>query len=259
MDSPPRQSSRLRAYLISKGIAKDTIDLDAEEEAFKAHITAVAAKMPKLVDALDQLTATLQAKVFASFQSLNANLFFKDKYDAFNNQLSIDVMEGKPPQMIAFTMFFCTTRYDYRKAHSRLAEKDDHGDLPSSWRAWATVMLANFLAFQHNKIENDTRDFKSWIHAQEELGNLEGSVVLAELIQVTWKKLHDRVQEFNQALEYMCLEYSKLMVGIKKEAGEKSEDEAQPVSICDVLREELKKIDPSIDIPDLVILEDEKS
>ncbi|EXJ58390.1 hypothetical protein A1O7_05815 [Cladophialophora yegresii CBS 114405] len=258
MDSSPPFMPRVRAYLRSEGFPAAEFDLEAETEAFYAHIQRIAAKMPKLVETLDHLQAELTKPLCDSFQSTESYAFFKNKYNTFLEDKLLDIYHDKPPQLSAFNLFLWTLQYEAKQTAGLLSGRDDHGPLPPTFRSWVAVMLSNVIVFQHHKLIIEKEQVKKWILDIFPTIDDESIAygVPGTLLHQTWKSVYDRLQDFNRILTFMSVGHSNLMAEVEQQGGGELRKDGPRMPVHAVLGEEVTKVDPKIEIPDLAIPED---
>jgi hypothetical protein len=251
---------RMRAYLRSIQYPLEEFNLVAESEAFQAANTAMAAKMPKLVETLDSLQGELSHELDTSLRAPECHKFFDNKYHTFLEDMMLDIFHDKPPQLSAFNLYLWTIKYEAKRNAGRLPERDDRGPLPAKWRTWVVVMLANVLVFQQHKITTDKEELQQQI--QEPSPPIDLVLVANNMLWVetslhqTWKNVYDRVQDFNRILTFMSLGHFNLMAETNQYAGGEVRQDGRRRSIREVLEEEIKQTYPRIEIPDLAIPED---
>jgi hypothetical protein len=250
----------MRAYLRSIQYPLEEFNLVAESEAFQAANTAMAAKMPKLVETLDSLQGELSHELDTGLRAPECHKFFDNKYHTFLEDMMLDIFHDKPPQLSAFNLFLWTLQYEAKRNAGRLLERDDHGPLPAKWRTWVVVMLANVLVFQQHKITTDKEELLQQIQETSPPIDLvlvaNNALWVGTSLHQTWNNVYDRVQDFNRILTFMSLRHFNLIAETNQYAGGEVRQVGRRRSIREVLEEEIKQTCPRIEIPDLAIPED---
>ena len=223
-----------------------------EAEALKNATT-----MPKLVEVLDGIQEDLRRKVYASFQLANPTPYFRNKYHTFIEDILLDLHQKNPPQTTTYKLYLWTLKYEAKHNLGTLEGNDAHGPLPSGWKAWVVMMLANILVFQHYKLTSQKDAVLDYFEQMFVVNDppFVISKVPGTAMQVTWQENYERVRDFNRILSFMAAGYQSVF-GVTQGDSAAFQQRARPKTIYEILKEEVDKMYPKIGLIGFVVEED---